>query len=136
MATMYVTAESLNLRAQPTADQDNRIGSLPLMHKVETLDQATPPEWIKVRAEIDAQPVEGFVLRKFLRNPLATNHEALIAAVHTEYMRFNRGLGKEHISPFSGFVGEMWRAIGVDNLDGTDTDVPWSAAAISFMVRK
>lgn len=50
-------------------------------------------------------------------------------------MRFDRGLGKEHIAPFSGFVGEMWRAIGNNKLDGTDRDVPWSAAAISFMVR-
>nr|WP_281357727.1 DUF2272 domain-containing protein [Aromatoleum diolicum] len=28
----------------------------------------------------------------------------------------------------------MWRAIGLD-LDGKDRDTPWSAAAISFMVR-
>ncbi len=28
----------------------------------------------------------------------------------------------------------MWQAIGID-LDGEDRDVPWSAAAISFMVR-
>jgi hypothetical protein len=28
----------------------------------------------------------------------------------------------------------MWQAIGMD-LDGRDRDVPWSAAAISFMVR-
>lgn len=136
MATMYVTAEALNLRAQPTADQDNRIGSLFLTQRVETLDAATPAGWVKIRAVIDSQSVEGFVARKFLRGPLTTNREALIAAVHTEYMRFNRGLGKEHIAPFAGFVGEMWRAIGVDNLDGTDVETPWSAAAISFMVRK
>jgi hypothetical protein len=135
MATMYVTAEALNLRSKPTSDEDNRIGSLHLTQKVETLDEATPAGWVKVRATIGSQSVEGFVARRFLRAPLTTNREALIAAVHTEYMRFNRGFGKEHIAPFSGFVGEMWKAIGNDNLDGTD-DVPWSAAAISFMVRK
>lgn len=45
------------------------------------------------------------------------------------------GPGKETSSPFYRFIGEMWQALG-SPLDGRDTDVPWSAAAISFMVRK
>jgi hypothetical protein len=63
------------------------------------------------------------------------HREALIASVNREFMRFDHGLGKENVAPFSGFVGEMWRALDINNLDGTDRDVPWSAAAISFMVR-
>jgi hypothetical protein len=57
-----------------------------------------------------------------------------VASVHREWMRFRRGTGLEYTSPFSGYVGEMWQKIGLD-LDGTDRDQPWSAAAISFMVR-
>ena len=57
-----------------------------------------------------------------------------MTSVHTEWMRFRRGTGLEHVEPFSEFVGEMWQKLGL-NLDGTDRDQPWSAAAVSFMVR-
>ena len=44
-------------------------------------------------------------------------------------------VGKETVEPYFRFIGEMWQAIG-QPLDGRDTDVPWSAAAISFIVRQ
>ncbi|APO72199.1 hypothetical protein IE4872_PD01678 (plasmid) [Rhizobium gallicum] len=94
--------------------------------------------WFKVKAKADGdgELKTGFVKSQFLRPPVSDNREKLIASVHKQFTRFKRGLGKENVEPFSGYVEEMWRAIGVNNLDGTDTDVPWSAAAISFMIRK
>jgi hypothetical protein len=65
---------------------------------------------------------------------VSAEREALIAEAIKEWLRFERGLGLEHQTPFFKFVGEMWRAINLD-LDGKDRDTPWSAAAISFMVR-
>lgn len=135
MTTMYVDAEALNLREQPNSDTDNRIGSLFLTQRVEILDSDAPEGWAKVSTNIEEKPRVGYVSIKYLRAPLSTNREALIASVNTEFMRFRRGLGKENVQPYAKYVGEMWKAIGNDNLDGTDTGVAWSAAAISFMVR-
>ena len=135
MTTMYVDAEALNLREQPNSNTDNRIGSLFLTQRVEILDSDAPEGWAKVSTNIEEKPRVGYVSMRYLRAPLSTTREALVASVNTEFMRFRRGLGKEHVQPYAKFVGEMWKAIGNDNLDGTDTEVPWSAAAISFMVR-
>jgi hypothetical protein len=135
MTAMYVDVEALNFRSSPDSTIDNRIGSLFLTQRVEVLGEAEVEGWVRVEATVAGVPKEGFVAKRFLRAPTTPNREALIASVNREFMRFDRGLGKENVTPFAGFVGEMWRAIGIDNLDGTDTDVPWSAAAISFMVR-
>ncbi len=135
MGDMYVNVESLNFREGPTSSEDNLIGKLYLTQKVDVVSEE-PDEWVKCRATLNGSQRTGFVMAKFLRPPVTENREKLIASVHKQFMRFERGLGKENVDPFSGFVGEMWRAIGNNNLDGTDRDVPWSAAAISFMVRK
>lgn len=133
MPTMFVDADALNFRREPDAAAA-KIGSLFLTQKVEFLADA-PGGWARVKAAVGGSAQEGFVSKRFLREPVSPNREALVASVGREFMRFDRGLGKEHVRPFAGFVGEMWKAIGNDNLDGTDTGVPWSAAAISFMVR-
>lgn len=134
MSIMYVTAESLNFRSSPAVQDNNVIGSVFLMQPVELLADAADG-WVRCSASLGGEKTEGFVTRKFLRAPVTKNREALIASVHREYMRFSRGLGKENVKPYSGYVGEMWKAIGLPHLDGTDVDVPWSAAAVSFMVR-
>jgi len=133
MAFMYVDVEALNFRNAPNPTA-NKIGSLFLTQKVEVLDDAADG-WARIKATIGGAPTDGFVAKRFLRPPVTPHREALIASVNREFMRFDRGLGKENVAPFSGFVGEMWKAIGINTLDGTDRDVPWSAAAISFMVR-
>lgn len=134
MSKMYVAVEALNFRRSPEVTAGNRIGTVFLGQELEKLDDEADG-WVSCRAILGGNPEDGFVAGRFLRQPLSPEREALVASVHREYMRFARGLGKEHIAPFSGFVGEMWQAIGLPHLDGTDRDVPWSAAAISFMVR-
>jgi hypothetical protein len=134
MTAMIVDVEALNFRDAPSATSGTKIGSLFLTQKVDVLSDEHDG-WARVKATVDGAPKEGFVAKRFLRAPVTRHREALVASVSREFMRFDRGLGKENVAPFSGFVGEMWRAIGVENLDGTDRDVPWSAAAISLMVR-
>lgn len=134
MAEMFVDVEDLALREEPDT-RAARIGSLFLTQRVEVLRGGAPDGWALVAAAVDGSTREGFIAERFLREPETPNREALIASVSREFMRFDRGRGKEDAAPFSGFVGEMWKAIGVGHLDGGDTDVPWSAAAISFMVR-
>lgn len=135
MATMIVSAEALNLRSEPDSSKENVIASLFLTEAVDII--AEPLDgWAEISLTRGAKTIRGFAAKRFLRAPLGPNREALIASVSREYMRFDQGRGKEHVKPFAGFVGEMWTAIGESSLDGTDKDVPWSAAAISFMVRK
>ena len=131
---MYVDAEALNFRSEPVVGPDNRLGILHLCQPVEVLREAENPGWVRLAAEMAGQRREGFASAQFLRRPVSDVREALIAEAIREWLRFEKGLGREFDDPFAGYVGEMWRAINL-NLDGRDRDVPWSAAAISFMVR-
>lgn len=141
-----VDIEALNLRSSPEVASGNRLGVLHLGQPVEILEGGTQ-DWHKVRVagtggpkegfvakSISAQPITGFVPHPSLREPVSDSREALVAAAIKQWLRFAMGQGKETTDPFFKFVGEMWKAIGL-KLDGKDADVPWSAAAISFMVR-
>ena len=135
MTVMYVTAyeSALNFRSAPERVPGNIISSLYLLQPVEVIAQANEV-FVKCQAEIAGKSLTGFASRNFLRSATNSNREALLASAFREHMRFERGLGHEHVKPFAGYVGEMWKTLKI-NLDGTDRDQPWSAAAISFMVR-
>lgn len=71
--------------------------------------------------------------------PLASQPGSIMAAeivriCRAESVRFEHGKKKETDSPQFKYVGEYWRSIG-RSLDGRN-DVPWSAAFISFVIRK
>jgi hypothetical protein len=134
MVDMIVNVESLNFRSRPQVAPDTLKGQVFLGQRLTRVEDADTEGWVSCRAEIEGAEDTGFVKKEHLRNPLSRSREALVESVHREWMRFDRGTGLEHVQPFSDFVGEMWRKIGLD-LDGTDRDQPWSAAAISFMVR-
>ena len=134
MPTMYVDAAALNFRSEPVVENTTRLGTVYLGQKLVDVEGAPVAGWVSCTADLNGAQVSGFVSEKYIRAPLSENRERLVASVHHEWMRFHRGAGKEHIAPYAGYVGEMWRAINI-NLDGTDRDTPWSAAAISFMVR-
>jgi hypothetical protein len=133
---MRVTAyrSGLNFRTEPVLSPTNIIGQLFLLHRVEV----TGPEqngFLPCKTRLGQQERTGFASVKYLR-PLdpSAQREALLDQVFAEHERFEHGLGKEHMHPFARHVGDMWRALGIP-LDGTDRDQPWSAAAVSFMVR-
>jgi hypothetical protein len=143
----YVDLEALNLRSEPVVSANTRIGILHLGQPVEELGQAGAAAWVRIRAEIAGVPKEGVVKAEIeaqsptglftkasLRDPVSDAREALVAKAIKEWLRFEKGQGLEHHDPFFRFVGEMWHSIDL-NLDGTDRDIPWSAAAISFVVR-
>ena len=134
MADMIVNVESLNFRSAPENAPETLVGQVFLGQRITDVADSEVEGWVSCRAEVDGDVKRGFLKKEFLRKPLSKSREALVASVNTEWMRFRRGTGIEHVPPFSGFVGEMWQKVGL-NLDGTDRDQPWSAAAISFMVR-
>jgi hypothetical protein len=139
MADKFVDLEALNVRSAPIVTPSTRIGILHLGQRIEEQGPHDQAGWVKIEVEINGAPVEGVVKaeidgRPSLRDPVSAAREALVAEAIKEWLRFEKGQGREHHDPFFKFVGEMWQAIGL-NLDGKDKDIPWSAAAISFMVR-
>ncbi|QNM98642.1 DUF2272 domain-containing protein [Chitinimonas koreensis] len=140
MSSRFVDLEALNLRSAPIVEPATRLGILHLGQPVEVLGPHEQAGWTRVRASIDGAAVSGMVKSEIggqpsLREPAPPAREALVAAAVGQWLRFEQGLGQEHLAPYYRYVGEMWRAIGID-LDGRDRDTPWSAAAISFMVRQ
>jgi len=135
MANVIVDAEALNLRSSPGIKPDNLIGKLYLGQPIEHLGESDEPGWLQCRAVVDGTSWKGFVSSDYVRPLLQGNREALVESVHREWIRFDRGIGLEYEPPYSGYVHEMWSAIGMSHLTGEDRGWPWSAAAISFMVR-
>lgn len=128
----YVDTLRLNFRSEPLVNNANIIEVLHLGQSVNVLDN-TSGDYVKVTVANKGDQQVGYVSEKFLRDPVSEGREVLVNQAITEWKRFNFGLGREHQDPYFNYVGEMWRRIG-HSLDGKDRDVPWSAAAISFMV--
>ena len=133
-----VAVERLNLRSAPQTGAATLIGELHMAQPVELLEADNNSKWARVRATVDGAQKEGVVWAAFLRKTVEPGREAVIAAAVEQWLRFDRGKGKETVDPYAGYVGEMWRHIGggFAEFTGRDTQWPWSAAAISFMVRK
>lgn len=142
-----VNVEAINVRSEARVEPDTLIGPIFLGQAVDDLEDG-PEGWIHVRTAVDGKSTEGFVkaalpITKFdwqppeqptLRDPASPAREALVAAAVEQWLRFDRGAGKEAKEPFSGFIGEMWKAFGKPFTGKTATQ-PWSAVAISLMVR-
>jgi len=133
--TDFVNVESLNFRSAPVVDDATLNGPLFLGHAVTPTGAVDANGFVPVDTVFGRGMKSGFVAARFLRKAVSDGREALIAAAVEQWLRFDRGQGLEHVSPYFRFVGEMWDAIGID-LDGRDRGVPWSAAAISFVVRQ
>lgn len=141
-----VGVEAINVRSGTTTQANNILATLDLGHLVEDLEDG-PPGWVHVRAEVDDQEIEGFSVSEMRKSaawappPQPTfrqlesdAREALADAAIEQWIRFDRGEGQENKEPFSSFIGDMWKHFG-QNLTGKNQEVPWSAVAISLMVR-
>ena len=131
----HVIPKGLNIRSEARVADHTLITTLPLAHPVEALESGIAGSWARVRTLVRGEEINGFVAERFLREPLPNAKEVLIAEAVKEWLRFRRGAGKETQAPYFSFVGEMWQALG-RNLDGRDTSFFWSAAFISFIVKK
>lgn len=139
-AKRYVTATSLNVRSEPLVSESTKIGTLRMAAPVEVLERTSISDWVLVECEANwtrAGPRRRtcYVSNAYLRGSARASVEGLVQSAYQQWQRFGFGTGMEHVSPYYGYVGEMWSAIN-QRLDGRDRSVPWSAAAISFMVRK
>lgn len=138
----HVNVKALNLRATPSASSPaNVLRTLSLGQAVELIGDQQSGWW---PVQLPDGSERGFVKALVddsdgigtpsLRVPVEAAREALVAEAVRQWERFKFGQGKESVDPFFKMVGEMWAAIKLPH-DGRD-DIPWSAAAISFMVRQ
>lgn len=132
-ANAFITTNAVNFRAAPDGAI---IRELTVCDPVTALATISPTGWIPV--QIGTQ--QGYVFGRYLRSPLASPIEALLRNLVDEWIRFKKGQANERTDPYYKFVGEMWASIGL-NYDGRSLypdgrEVPWSAAFISYVVRK
>ncbi len=130
---VLATTEGLRLRDAPNGAI---VANLTIGDRLEALGAAEASGWQKVRFA----GVEGYCFGTYLRKPTRPEIEALLRAGIDEWLRFGKGAGSEKSDPYCGYVREMWAAIG-EPYDGRSTysngeDVPWSAAFISWVVRR
>jgi len=148
MTRMYVNVESLNLRISAGPATAANLKTTLVLGQEVNLSGEPVNGWFPVKVVLQDGPFEGFVKASLppgpqtgaieipsLRDEVSAAREVLVAAALTQWKRFKFGQGKEATEPFFRFVGEMWSAIGLSH-DGHDVDIPWSSAAISFMVRQ
>lgn len=140
MISKVINIEAINLRSEPMVDSANRLAILHLGQVLTVLDESPGADWVKVKVDIDDSEVTGYVKRIIngvfsLRDSVVMQRDTLVDNAIKQWLRFDQGQGMEYNRPYSGYVGEMWRAIKM-NLDGNDRDMPWSAAFISYVVRQ
>ena len=129
----FVSTEGLRLR---TAPNGSIIRDLTIGERVVDLGAVGTDGWRKVVVGAE----EGVVSGKYLREPERPEVEALLRAALDEWLRFDKGRADERADPHYKYVREMWAAIG-EPYDGRSRDsngdeVPWSAAFISWVVRR
>lgn len=143
----FVNVQTLNFRGAPSTELNAPLGQLSLGQAVVDLADG-PPGWHHITTRIGSSDVTGFCVdgladtrikwtdkkQPTLRDPASPEREVLVAAAVEQWLLFEKGEGKENVEPFSSFVGTMWKAF-TKNLTGKDQGVPWSAVAISLMVR-
>jgi len=122
------------VRSKPSFG-NNIIGFLNQGDPVEVTGEQSGDRWIPCKVRVSGSVKSGFISKNILREAESDSKENLMRESVTQWLRFDKGEGEEHIKPYSRFVGEYWNAIGID-LDGSDRDTPWSAAFISWCVRK
>lgn len=136
MAIMHINSASANLRSEPLIKPSTVLASLPFGHPVDVTGDAPREGWKTVTSTYNNRNLSGVISASLLRAPLSAAKESLLAAAAVQWDRFKRGEGKETKKPFFEFIGEMWRNLDADSkLTGKNTDVFWSAACISFMVK-
>jgi hypothetical protein len=126
MTTFKVKTDSLNLRSSAEITDNNIIRTLTLAQTVEVIQNNPADRFWPIKA-VDSLPA-------FLRPLVSIGKEDLISAAVKQWLRFDRGNKSETDNPQVVIVGEYWSALGL-SLDGNNTDMPWSAAFISFVAK-
>jgi len=133
--TRWIAAEGLHFREAPDgSDDDNIIASLEFGDKALINGTATINGYVNCIVSVDGVQTNGYLFEQYLRPNEAPMVERAIQEAVGEWLRFDRGNGVEYLSPYNGYINEMWTARGYPNLTGNDRDWFWSAAYISWIL--
>lgn len=128
----YITTEGVRFRERPNGQI---IRDLTIGEKI--IDFGFIEDSWK---SININGIQGVVFEKYIRKPMAPSIESLLRVTLDEWVRFNKGQADEKADPYFKYVGEMWNALGLKydgrSVDHKGTDIPWSAAFISWVVRQ
>ena len=134
-ATRYIAAEGLSLRSAPDGESDANIIATLDFGDVATVSGApTANGYVRSVVEQHGGTMQGFLAATYLREPEVPEIERLVREATDEWDRFDHGNGVETQEPYSSYINEMWKARGLPNITGRDTDQYWSAAFISFIL--
>ncbi|MEC5323106.1 DUF2272 domain-containing protein [Aurantimonas sp. A3-2-R12] len=131
----WVAAEKLFLRSAPDSDDNSNIFQT-LDHGVRAIHTggAIQNGYLPCSVKVDGTDQEGFLFARYLRHNESQLVERAIQEAISEWIRFDKGDGREDRQPYSSYINEMWTARGLPGLSGTDISSPWSAAFISFIL--
>ncbi len=124
-----------NIRHRKASGAENVAWLAPQGTPFEVTDDTTSSTWtegtyLKHGKHLD----KGFVFHTVVRDPVPEVKEDLIRQCIYWYEKFERGNGKENEAPFKDYIADFWAALG-SSRTGIDS-TPWSAAFISYVIRK
>ncbi|WP_050531497.1 DUF2272 domain-containing protein [Pseudaestuariivita atlantica] len=131
MPTHFTDVDHANFRRE-AGFGNNVISTNDLGTAVDVTGAQVGDRWMP--ATVDG--ANGFISKNVIRPAESEAKERLARICIAEWLRFERGTGKEYQDPFVDRVGDYWASIGMDHLDGLDRGQPWSAAFISWCVRQ
>lgn len=130
----YTVVDKVNLR-RSAGFGSNIKASLQLAQPVEVTGAQSGDRWMPVRVDFDGTKETGFVSKNVLRAESKNSVEAIVKTSVDEWLKFERGNRKEWEDTHYLYVKDYWKAVGAD-YDGRDRDVPWSAAFISYVMKR
>lgn len=121
-----------NFRAGPGLDQ-RILATLPVGHAV-TAGGAATQGWQPCSTDFDGQPLQGFVSADLLRAPIGPEVDRLVEIAGAEFRDFDFGDRKETDPESLARIKTYWQSFGTYAPPGDKE--PWSAAFISFVVKR
>jgi hypothetical protein len=129
---LRIDSSEANLRATPNTSQAP-LARLPAGHLVVALDE---PEgnWRRCRIRLDDHDLDGFINVSLLRPEINPEVDRLVELAGAEFRRFLFGTRHESHPDSRARIREYWLSFSATAHDAVS--VPWSAAFISFVVKK
>jgi len=123
-----------NIRKHKAWGDENVVWNAPNGTPFEVTDDTTSSTWTEGTFLKNGNLTQGFVYHTVIRDPVSEVREDLIRECVKWFNLFGEGTGQEDDNPYDNYVGQFWDSLGFD-WDGTNTEIPWSAAFISYVLR-
>lgn len=129
---LRIDAPFANFRAT-ASNLQAPLARLPAGHAVTTTGDPHQAGWQPCRTSIGGHLLDGFVHRSLLRSPISPEVDALVEAAGAEYKDFQFGTRHETHPDSKTRIKAYWLSFAST---AQPVSEPWSAAFISFIVKK